>query len=84
VGSLKRRTSWFLGIKYQVEHTEMVCSLVGAGISSIEAEQIITIRKNTINKACREWKKLSKMNATSKKSDKTSKAAVTKTYCNGN
>jgi hypothetical protein len=68
----------------QVEHTEMTSGLVRAGISSIKAEQIISIRKNTFNKACREWKKLTESNSSTKKSNKSSKIAVTKTNRNGN
>jgi hypothetical protein len=68
----------------QVQHTEMISGLVSAGISPIEAEQIISIRKNTFNKACREWKKLTETNLTTKKSNKMSKTAVTKTNQNGN
>jgi hypothetical protein len=59
----------------QIEHVEMVSGLVSAGISPIEAEQIISIR---------EWKKLSETNTTSKTSNKPSKTAVTKANRNGN
>ena len=68
----------------QVQHTEMISSLVSAGISPIEAEQIISIRKNAFNKACREWKKMTESNSITKKSNKSSKIAVTKANRNGN
>jgi hypothetical protein len=68
----------------QVQHTEMISSLVCAGISPTEAEQIISIRKNAFNRACREWKKMTESNSTTKKSNKSSKNAVTKSNKNGN
>lgn len=40
------------------EHKSMVSRLVKAGTLPVEAEQIIAMRKNAFNKACREQKKL--------------------------
>ena len=41
----------------QVEYSEMLEKLMNAGINLSEAELIITARKNTFNRACREYKK---------------------------
>ena len=66
----------------RVEHDEMITNLISAGIAKAEAEQIINMRKNAFNKACRYIKKQGE-NA-NKKPTKTSKLASSKSKLNGN
>ncbi len=60
----------------------MIANLISAGIDKAEAEQIINIRKNAFNKACRDLKKRGE-NA-NKRPPKSSKLASTKSKQNGN
>jgi hypothetical protein len=60
----------------------MVAKLVSSGILETEAEQIITLRKNAFNKACRDLKKQG--NTALKKPNKSRKTASPKNTHNGN
>ena len=66
----------------RIEHNLMVAKLVSSGILETEAEQIITLRKNAFNKACRDLKKQG--NTALKKPNKSRKTASPKTTHNGN
>jgi hypothetical protein len=66
----------------RIEHDQMVAKLISAGIIKSEAEQIISMRKNAFNKACRDAKKLGE-NA-NKKVTKNSKLVSSKSKQNGN
>jgi hypothetical protein len=66
----------------RVEHDQMITDLISAGIAKDEAEQIINMRKNAFNKACRDIKKQNER--ADKKPTKPSKLASSKSKQNGN
>ena len=66
----------------RVEHDQMITDLISAGIAKDEAEQIINMRKNAFNKACRDIKKQNER--ADKKPTKPSKLASSKSKQNVN
>jgi hypothetical protein len=66
----------------RVEHDQMITDLISVGIAKDEAEQIINMRKNAFNKACRDIKKQNER--ADKKPTKPSKLASSKSKQNGN
>ena len=68
----------------QVEHNDMVATLVAIGIQKSEAEIVIASRKTAFNKALREYKKeAGAKGSQSRKSQRTSKHVESQHSQNG-